>query len=457
MSTARSAEDKQRIDGCGEDSDRVSRRQRGGDRGTENEQKGACLGITPLLSSHNTNLESIKETAVVAIDWLETAGVIEWDTSEESELRDEVCRLYTTAAEMNHEEPIVLNGMQCLIQPTGLGRGRQSRMTYRITCGKTTLAFSLRENATRQNSNLVITIPGESCLLYGGLVMRDWAHQVIEDLGGVVDDEWVRRIDVCVDLPGVDASELLLPLCNVGQYISTVTKGATHFDKTGLTGFTIGSRDRLQLQIYNKLREAMTKNDAAYFEAMLQKRWKDLPKCATRVELRIGRGWICQWNQDRADDVIDNLGSLVRHILLNERRVFFKLLAEMPDRKNKHQSRCEILPLWSEISQVLVQDSGKDGLELTKIERGQISLGRAYKCIRSMLSKAAAIRGETISGLGDAIKQLQSLEQLNDGTDEQWREVWLKKQREIGLPVEAEEFPFGKNSSAGSEETDLAW
>ncbi len=447
-------DDKKPDNNCDRDAERAGRRERGGSRETQNDSKEACLGITPLLSSHLDDIAIVKQKAVVAIDWLETAGVIQWDLVGESELREELCRLYTTAVEANEEQAIILNGMQCLIHPNGLGKGRQSRMTYRLTCGKTTLAFSLRENATRQNSNLVLTIPGESCLLNGALAIRIWAHQVIEDLGGIIADEWARRIDVCIDLPGIDPCNVLFPACESRQYISTVKKAATYCEHSRVTGFTIGSRNRLQIQIYDKLFEACGNHDVAYCEAMVQKRWKGFPTSATRVELRIGRGWISQWNQDQASNIIDNLGSVVKRVLLNESRTFFKLLADSPDRKNKHQSRCEVLPLWAEICKVMAQEAGSDSLELTIIERGQITLSRAYKLIRSMLSKAAAIRGETISSLSDALQQLKSLDQLNEGTDQQWRDIWYKKNVELGLPVKQEEFPFGGHSNAIS---DLEW
>jgi len=102
----------------------------------------------------------------------------------------------------------------------------------------------------------------------------------------------------------------------------------------------------------------------------------------------------------------------------------------------------------------MARDAGNGSLELTRIERGQISLGRLYKTVRSMLSKAAAIRGEIISDLNDAMQQLKTLDQLNDGTDQQWRDIWCKKNVELGLPVEQEEFPFGSHSN---DPQDLDW
>jgi len=210
--------------------------------------------------------------------------------------------------------------------PERNGESRQSRMTYRITCGKLTLGINLRENTTRQNSSLVITIPGESCLLYGALAMKVWAHQVIEDLGGVITDEWVRRIDICVDIPGINPGDVLFPACESQQYISTVKKAATFREHSKITGFTIGSRNRLQIQIYDKLNESCGNHDVVYCEAMVQKRWKKFPSCATRVELKIGRDWISQWSQDRANDIIENLGTVVHRVLLNEKRSFSNYL-----------------------------------------------------------------------------------------------------------------------------------
>lgn len=432
----------------------ASRRGRGGERADAAEPRGACPGNTPLSSSQYDPLAEPFDP-VVAIDWLETAGVIHWGLLSDYPLRETVESHYQYAVETDEPAAIVLNERHCLVHPRGMGRGQQSRLTYRITCGAITLGLSFRENASRQLSNFLLTVPGKACLLDGAMFVREWAHQIIEDLGGRLADEWIRRVDVCVDLPGVNPRAELLPACQAQQYLATARRGNVHFDQRGLTGFTIGSCNRVQLQIYDKLLETISKNDPEYHLAMCQKRWGTLVCQATRVEIRVGRDWLSQFMKYDAETILQNLGSLMHQLLGEESRCFFKLLAEAPDRKNNHQTRTQTLPLWNTISDLFLSRAGKQELKFQRINRGLITMDRLYKTVRSMLAKAAAMRGERFTSLDEAQQLFANLHEINCGTDAELANIWNRKRVELGMTAESLEFDFGGNASAAG--LDLDW
>ena len=427
---------------------RARRRRRGGERADAAGTTVACPGNTPLHSSQGCDLDELLRASIVTIDWLEIAGAVVWSPLEESPLREQVNNCYENAVAAETPLPFVLNKRQCLIHPSGLGRGRQSRMTYRVTCGPTTLAYAERDRPSRRHSNFVLTVPGKSCLMNGAQEVRRWAHQVVRDLGGRFVDEWIRRIDVCIDLPGVDPRKDLLRACHSQHYLSTVEQGHTHFNRDGLTGFTIGSAKRVQLQIYDKLLEIRHKNDPEYLQCMLQGRWKQVPQHATRVELRIGREWLSQWMKYDAETYLENLGSLLEYTLGDSARPFFKLLAEAPDRANKHQSRAPVLPLWDAIRKKLIAEAGATEFAPQRIRRGEMSLERTYKVIRSMLARAAALRGERATCIRELVEQLVDLHDVNRGTDQDIALLWRKHSSQLGGTVEVDEFPYTLNQAA---------
>lgn len=427
---------------------RARRRRRGGERADAAEANVACPGNTPLHSSQGCDLDELLRASTVAIDWLEIAGAVVWSPIDESPLREQVNTWYENAVAAESALPFTLNERQCLIHPSGLGRGRQSRMTYRVTCGPMTLAYAERDRANRQHSNFVLAVPGKSCLMDGALAVRRWAHQVVQDLGGRFQDEWIRRIDVCIDLPGVDPRKDLLRACHSQHYLSTVEQGHTHFNRDGLTGFTIGSAKRVQLQIYDKLLQVRDKKDPEYLQSIIQGRWKQIPQHATRVELRIGREWLSQWMKYDAETYLENLGSLLEYTLGDSSRPFFKMLAEAPDRENKHQSRTPVLPLWDAIRKKLIAEVGATEFIPQRIKRGEMSLERAYKVIRSMLARAGVLRGQRVTSIEEAQQQLAELHEVNKGRDFEIAQIWVKHRDQLGYTIDVDDFPYTLNQAA---------
>lgn len=181
-------------------------------------------------------------------------------------------------------------------------------------------------------------------------------------------------------------------------------------------------------------------NEADKQAAMRDLRWGGaIPSKATRVELRILRGWFAKWECDKAQPILDNMGAVVRRIL-GEERPFFRLLESVPDRKNKNQSRCKTLPLWEAIYEKLATDSGKQDLEFKKVRWGVMSQRRAFAMIKSYLIRCAVERRKPIRTIEDAKEELEQLSYLNDANDWTWHDDWSKKADLYGLPGSASSF-----------------
>lgn len=428
--------------------EQVSHRCQGGERATASKSKVACLGNTPLQSSQVETFTLIQDRVIVDYDWLELGGVVEWNA--ETETLKEIQKAHDNARLSFEPESITLNGYRCILFPKGIGAGRQTRLKYRIGWGKTTLAFDLRENATRRPYNFQLTVPGHECLLRGATAVREWAHQVLELLGGYLVDEWIKRVDICMDIPDVNVAEELMPACVNRQYLTTSNNVKYYGTTTATESFSVGRRNHVELMIYNKTCETLKKMDPAYLEGMVKHRWHGtIPIGAPRVELRIHREWLRQWENDQAQSMIDGMGAIVKRLLGDDHRSFFKLLAEIPDRENKHQSRTEVHPLWDQIRTLMWERVGQKELELKRPTTGIGSASRKFAFLKSSVVSFALLLNRPIRSLQD-VKEIVEEVCLNFGMNDQtWREHWQRKATEAGFEDRGTQFNFGAN--VGSE------
>ncbi|MCG6154662.1 hypothetical protein [Rubinisphaera margarita] len=376
---------------------------------------------------------------------METAGVVVWSSRAE-ERRDGLEEAVEIARGTSQPHPITLNNYRCLVHPYGMGKGRQTHLKFRITWGDVTLGLDFRSKASRRFHNFSLTVPGGPCLIHGGLAVREWAFKIVNALGGGIHDEWIRRLDVCVDLPGLNPRQDLFPACCGNQFTSTAKHHRVDCHQGETETFTLSSTDRLTLQIYDKLREATSKNDPVYLQSMIDNRWNGtLPKAATRVELRVYRNWLAQWEDDHVERILSNLGSVVERLLPETGKAFFRLLDRAPDRKNKHQSRCEVHPLWKIIREVLVQQETEQDLEFKRVRYGAVSQRRLFSMIKSLLLRCAVEQNRTIRDIRGAKELLHDLSYANDMNDWAWYEAWKEKASKHGLYDAAIEFDFGLN------------
>lgn len=380
-------------------------------------------------------------SSVFAIDWWESSGVVEWHSPVAAPFFHRLHDHQRQAREWKSSVPVEFGRRSMLLRESGMGRGRQAHLEFVMECGPMMLAFSTREKASRKLANLYLKIPGEACLLWGAEQTRDEIISLLREHGGVLVDEWVRRIDLCLDLPGCDLRESLMPAFEAGQFLTSAKKWNLWDGVDGKTGFTFGSRPGLLLNVYDKLRE-VTRRDEAYRLAMMERRWGGVvPAAATRVEYQIGKAWLDQYGLRTAENVLVQLPDIVAKLVGKEPRHFVYFTNRVPDRDNRHQSRVEVHSIWGQIVEAMQQSAGEPRSKLRPIERASMSLKGAWGMVLSGLTTAAARTGRYCASLDDAKQMLELLHERNGGSDEDWERRWEQKARKLGTFDETVSFP----------------
>lgn len=397
---------------------------------------------TPGLSSQSIESVNLPDgvSAVAAIDNWISAGRIAWDGAHHPAMTrlEEVYRL---ARDTKQQQPFALAGKPLFVFENGMGAGRQSRLTYRLEWGGVTIGIADRPADKRNVYNFQLQVSGTACLLWGLESVREIAFAMVEELGGTLRDEWTRRIDICLDLPGLDLRSELLPAFMEERFITSALNWNPWSGKGGTTGFSVGRGGSVTLNVYDKLVESATRKSPDYYRAMIDRRWGGIiPSAATRLEYQARKPWLDAHGFTTADAVLKGLPNIV-HLLTAESRPLFRMTADRVDRENKHQSRASTLPLWAVLLEVLQRWTGEPGEPPPRIERGLISLKRVYTTVRSMLAKAAAMRGEVCENIEDGIEVFRKLEALCDGTADAWERLWSDHARKLGTLDSVTSFP----------------
>ena len=320
-----------------------------------------------------------------------------------------------------------------LLYPKGMGTGKQSRLEYRLEYAGITVAASSRDKADRKLSNFYYKIPGEVCLLMGAAEARKIVQEIAASLGGVLTDEWVRRIDVCCDLADVNLREELMVAFDQGHFLSTAKQWNAWDGSRGKTGFTVGSRGRVLLNVYDKLLDTFSRHDGVYQMAMKERRWGGMiPTAATRVEYQLGGEWLRALGLKTTETVLNSLASVVAKVSGRPPHAFFCMTDRDPDSANHHQSRAGVLPTWARIIDTMQRLAGTPGPALCPLERGKATLKQSWSMARAYLVSAAAQLGHVIENLDDAKNVLGLLAERNDYSDADLFDRWSAKARKLG-------------------------
>ncbi len=413
--------------------------------GGEESSASACPGNTLMQSSqvsdanpqiHDRSPSHHLPKAVFAIDWLECGAVAYWtdEAGRESfwklsQMQDEA----KASGNGNKPVPLDLKGRSMLLYPKGMGSGNQSRLEYRLEFAGITIAASSRDKADRKLSNFYYKIPGEACLLLGVNEARKIVYEVADALGGVVVDEWIRRIDLCLDLPGVDLLDELMPAFDQGHFVSTAKQWNAWDGTRGKTGFTVGSRGRVMLNVYNKLLDTLTRHDGVYQLAMKDRRWGGvMPSSATRVEHQISSEWLRSFGLKTTEMVFHSLPAIIAKVAGRPPHAFFCMTDRDPDAANHHQSRAGVLPTWGRIIDTMQYLAGIPGPALKPLERGSATIKQIWNMVRAYLVSGAASLGHIIENLDDAKNVLGLLAERNDCCDADLFDRWSAKARKLG-------------------------
>lgn len=201
------------------------------------------------------------------------------------------------------------------------------------------------------------------------------------------------RIDLCVDLPGVDFQLYNEPYQN-GHYVARAQLSKDHgveidFVEHGYgrekTSFHVGA-NRKKVRVYDKLRE--TRHQPEKRALMIARRWEEEPDAATRVEFQLRREALKELGVDTVEDYFEKRAAIAWKLCTD----WFRLTDGPVDRK--HPERSQVLPLWWEVARAFADWAG-DSIEvdLSPLPKGAVDLSHLKKQLYG-LAQSVLVRSE---------------------------------------------------------------
>ena len=219
------------------------------------------------------------------------------------------------------------------------------------------IVIKIQDRAAPKNEcpNVLVEIDGLVCLELGDLGCLELACDIIRRLGGEIDHIKLSRVDFCVDMPGVGTDEFAAAAAE-RRYVSRL-KRHRGWESDGRT-VQFGKLP-LQLVIYDKLAEVMTKQNPRRQALMVDRRWNGaVPAQAVRVEFRLGRTKLREFGIDTPEDFYRKRRTLVDYLC----RDWFRFTADPVDRANT--TRAATLPLWLDVHEAFAVWAGQSNGEV---------------------------------------------------------------------------------------------
>jgi hypothetical protein len=415
--------------------------------------EGACSSITlPLtrqIGEHSFQPMSYPLCGVAAVDWWTSSACVKW-SSGSIPVFMELDRCKKLAAASFEAVPFTLGDGLIHVHSHGYGKGNETHFEYLLEWCGVRFGLSPRDKSSRQLPNFDLHISGKPCLLFGYSQCRERILDFIEDWGGQVVDEWPRRLDLCLDLPGIDGNQELFPAIKEHRYIS----GRGHYSLDGVdkdyTGYTFGSK-ATSIVIYDKLKELQTKKkfDEAYQQGMLLNRWGGFtPGAALRVEYRVNGRFLGRYGILNANQVTAEIPGIVDRLTSTSKRRFFVVTEDAPDRKNRHQDRAKVLPLWDQIVTCFQRAAGIPPQPLQRVDRSSMPIQGHFKQTLGLILSAAAQNGIRLDSVDSIANYIRHWAIKNGVSDEQVLLRFEKKARKLGTWNESMPLQSGNELAA---------
>lgn len=415
---------------------------------TSSHSSVACSSITLPLNSQmrgmTTNVEQEWDhiNGVTGIDWFQLASCVVWDEKKSAVWFAKLRDAKTAAQQIRQPVLLQIGDERFRVQPSGQGSGQDAHKEITLSWREVQIGLSERNRATRQLSNASLVVSGKPCLVTGWADAWSCFRRVVEDLGGQIVDEWLRRLDICIDVVGLDFAETLYPLLRERQFITRCRRRKYDEEGDRATSFSVGKSSRLRVLIYDKLLECRTNQDAVYGQAMIQRRWGGrIPLSASRVEWQMGRPWLKQFGLDQSDSILDRLSDLYAK-LTDETGGAFRITDRVPDRANQHQSRGESHPAWRRIVAIGRETMGNATQPLVRLDRSNLDESRAIKQVAGLITSIADRAGIVCLSAADAQRILVETLRRHKIGDYEIAQSYERKAKVSGTWQELVSFPL---------------
>lgn len=258
----------------------------------------------------------------------------------------------------NKDQPLAIGptSVPILIKPNGMSGGYR----YVFNTGPTGAIFAVKANADLREWNLFVSVRALRLLTLGYADTKAWLHQTLADMGFVITDVSVNRIDFAIDFLAptfkLEIENFVTPgqakarpywskeqlLTNDGYQPKAVIRGRE------FESITIGTMPNRQLIVYDKRRAAIDQRQPYWFEA-----WgidKDDPGARIwRIEIRAGRDALAKRMMKRTYQALEHdLRAYLIKAAADIRYVTDKDI-------QKNVSRTTIHPLWQALNAALAE------------------------------------------------------------------------------------------------------
>lgn len=405
---------------------------------------GTCLSITYHQTRQSEiDTDSLKQS-ILAVDWYESSGILQFDRHA-GELFDELERCQRQSEQYHQPIPCSLGDGQILVYAGGMGRGRATHFPFRLEWLGATIGLAARTEATRKLANFYLKVPGEPCVIHGAENLRERVLSFLNGHGLTLVDEWFRRFDVCLDLPDCDWQTTFAWACEAKQYMGSALKSSPHRHGEETTGFSVKTGN-VDLVIYDKRGEVLSKKPEVYLNAMMQNRWGGrIPQTATRIEYQFRRQWFSDLGLNTVLDIQAKLPEIIAKITQFDNHPFFVLTDRVPDRKGRHQNRAGVLPTWRQAVECMRERAGQPMAKLRRLDRSMMNATKALQnavgytlTAMAQLEMYAGNRDDVVNGFADLLRRSAI-------DDESIGQKWGEKARRAGTFGTVSEFPFGDN------------
>lgn len=323
----------------------------------EEDGHGGELGITHHANrQEQTETEGPEDSETGGEDTVHLALGVEW--GKYGELMGCLSHAKANAIATHGDMRATIGNRLISVKPKGRksGGGRGMYYPFSVTAQGFTLWICEHGKPVEQTPNVLVEM-GSTLLMSTRGLGPAWAELValVDEFGGKVLWDKVSRLDVCADLPGMDAHELI-DLVLKEQAVGRARIEQFYRENGRWRGIQVGRGDCL-VRMYDKVYEVtQAKPDPLKQDLLERYRWNGPQTTASRVEFQLRRDAVKSLGVDTVANYQANRAKLVAYLCES----WFRLVDEVPDRENNNTQRAETHALWITVSNAFRDWAGID-------------------------------------------------------------------------------------------------
>ena len=234
---------------------------------------------------------------------------------------------------------VILN-QPVYVSPSGARRGLYCSFVLRWEG----ITFSIvnRKKSSGSSFGVHISIGSLVCMQKTGAGAVKQARAFLRSLGFRCALLRLSRVDVCVDVPGVDTGDIVNNYM-AGNCVKRARKAAIYQTGKRFNAISLGSGKSVKLRIYDKLLELSEQSikDNFKLDYLIKNRWEGkVPEFATRVEYQLRRDALKEFGIDTFADFEQRAGEVCGWLTSE----WFRLTKKAP--KKGHTKEAKVSKFW---------------------------------------------------------------------------------------------------------------